>query len=66
MRTLAAQREGLAATEVKYSEISQQLDHLQEKEREVGESLEETKSSLGTVKYQIDRLKGQQEILIRK
>jgi len=66
LKTLAAQRGGLAANEVEYSEISQQLAHLQKKEKEVNQSLEDTKSSLGTVKDQIDGLKLQQQSLIKK
>ena len=64
--TLAKMRQEIATKDTKSSSFSDQLDELKKEENKVMESLEQTKSSLGTAKVKIDELKCKQQGLIEK
>ena len=66
LRTLTDQRDGIATKDTQYSDLNQQLVELKERETKVDKTLQEAKSSLGSVKVQINELKCEQESLIEK
>ena len=63
---LTDQRDGIATKDMQCSDLNDQLVRLKEKETKVDRTLQEAKSSLGSVKAQINELKCEQESLIEK
>ena len=59
-------RQGITIKDTKCSLFGDQLDELKKEETKVIESLEQTKSSLGSAKVKIDELKCEQQTLIEK
>ena len=59
-------RQEIATKDTKSSSFSDQLDELKKEENKVMESLEQTKSSLGSAKVKIDELKCERQSLIEK
>ena len=59
-------RREIATKDTKCSSFGDQLDKLKKEETKVMESLEQTKSSLGSAKVKIDELKCEQQALIEK
>lgn len=66
LKRLSAETEQLTIKGVMSSEISQVVENLQEKDKEVASSLEETKRSLQTVEDQMQKLKSKHEKLVKK
>ena len=66
LHTLTNQRDGIATKDTQYSGLNDQLVELKERETKVDRTLQEAKSSLDSVKVQINELKCEQESLIEK
>ena len=59
-------RKRIAADDKQHLLVSESFDDLKKKEREMTETLENVKSSFGSVKLQVDKLKQEQKSLIEK
>ena len=66
LRALANQSDEIAFKDTHHSDLNDKLDGLKEEERRVDKTLQDAKLSLSSVKVQINKLRSEQDILIKK